>query len=80
MTDSPKDVVEAAFRYYRSQDHDAAFPLYADEFTFLKEQRLLPSAPLEVRCVDRGSVVAGRAVPRAPLGSCRTVPDFAGPA
>ena len=34
MIDSPKSVVEAAFRYYRSQDRDAAFSLYADHFSF----------------------------------------------
>ena len=35
---SPVDVVEAAFRYYRSQDRDAALPLYAGEFTFTSPQ------------------------------------------
>lgn len=34
MTASPTSVVEAAFGYYRSQDRDAAFPLYADDFSF----------------------------------------------
>lgn len=34
MMDSPTSVVEAAFRHYRSQDRDAALPLYADDFTF----------------------------------------------
>jgi ketosteroid isomerase-like protein len=34
MMDSPTSIVEAAFRHYRSQDRDAAFPLYADDFTF----------------------------------------------
>jgi ketosteroid isomerase-like protein len=40
MTDSPAEtagpaeIVEAAFRHYRSQDRAAAFPLYADDFTF----------------------------------------------
>ncbi|MFD7712803.1 nuclear transport factor 2 family protein [Streptomyces sp. NPDC059785] len=34
MSDSASDVVEAAFRHYRSQDRDAAFTLYADDFTF----------------------------------------------
>lgn len=34
MTSSPADVVEAAFRHYRSQDREAAFALYADDFTF----------------------------------------------
>ncbi len=27
-------VVEAAFRHYRSQDREAALPIYADDFTF----------------------------------------------
>lgn len=31
-------VVRAAFRYYRSQDHDAAFALYADDFSFTSPQ------------------------------------------
>ncbi|WP_405876007.1 MULTISPECIES: nuclear transport factor 2 family protein [unclassified Streptomyces] len=34
MINSPTDVVEAAFRYYRSQDREAAFALYADDFSF----------------------------------------------
>ncbi|MCX5558095.1 nuclear transport factor 2 family protein [Streptomyces sp. NBC_00038] len=34
MVNSPTAVVEAAFRYYRSQDRDAAFVLYADDFSF----------------------------------------------
>ncbi|WP_367325593.1 nuclear transport factor 2 family protein [Streptomyces sp. HUAS ZL42] len=34
MTDRPQDVVEAAFRHYRSQDRAAALPLYSDDFTF----------------------------------------------
>ncbi|MET7698713.1 MULTISPECIES: nuclear transport factor 2 family protein [unclassified Streptomyces] len=34
MMDSPTSVVEAAFRHYRSQDRDAALPLYAADFTF----------------------------------------------
>ncbi|MFF4353498.1 nuclear transport factor 2 family protein [Streptomyces sp. NPDC001530] len=38
MTDSPTDVVEAAFRYYRSQDRAAAFALYADDFSFTSPQ------------------------------------------
>ncbi|MER5400966.1 nuclear transport factor 2 family protein [Streptomyces sp. NPDC002599] len=38
MTDSPAHIVEAAFRYYRSQDRDAALPLYADGFSFTSPQ------------------------------------------
>lgn len=38
MIDSPTSVVEAAFRYYRSQDRDAAFALYADDFSFTSPQ------------------------------------------
>jgi ketosteroid isomerase-like protein len=38
MINSPTAVVEAAFQYYRSQDHDTAFPLYADDFTFTSPQ------------------------------------------
>ncbi|MDR6978358.1 ketosteroid isomerase-like protein [Streptomyces sp. 3330] len=38
MIDSPTAIVEAAFRYYRSQDRDAAFPLYAADFTFTSPQ------------------------------------------
>ena len=38
MTGSPTSIVEAAFRYYRSQDRDAAFPLYADGFSFTSPQ------------------------------------------
>ncbi|SES48891.1 SnoaL-like domain-containing protein [Streptomyces sp. yr375] len=34
----PEDVVEAAFRCYRSQDRAAALPLYADDFTFTSPQ------------------------------------------
>jgi len=34
MINSPTDVVEAAFRHYRSQDRTAAFALYADDFSF----------------------------------------------
>ncbi|WP_433454077.1 nuclear transport factor 2 family protein [Streptomyces sp. CA-142005] len=34
MNGSPASVVEAAFRHYRSQDREAALPLYADDFTF----------------------------------------------
>lgn len=34
MSDVATDVVEAAFRYYRAQDRDAAFALYADDFSF----------------------------------------------
>ncbi|PRX90945.1 nuclear transport factor 2 family protein [Allonocardiopsis opalescens] len=34
MSGEPVEVVEAAFRYYRSQDRDAALPLYADDFSF----------------------------------------------
>ncbi|MXM64544.1 DUF4440 domain-containing protein [Streptomyces sp. HUCO-GS316] len=32
------DVVEAAFRCYLSQDRDAAFSLYADDFSFTSPQ------------------------------------------
>ena len=32
------EVVRAAFRYYRAQDREAAFPLYADTFTFTSPQ------------------------------------------
>ncbi|MFI1438869.1 nuclear transport factor 2 family protein [Streptomyces fructofermentans] len=38
MVSSPTDVVEAAFRYYRSQDREAALALYADDFTFTSPQ------------------------------------------
>ncbi|QJT00114.1 nuclear transport factor 2 family protein [Streptomyces asoensis] len=38
MTNSPTVIVEAAFQYYRSQDRDAAFPLYAGDFTFTSPQ------------------------------------------
>ena len=38
MTGSPTDVVEAASRYYLAQDRDAAFPLYADGFSFTSPQ------------------------------------------
>ena len=38
MNDDPTSVVEAAFRFYRSQDRDAALPLYADDFTFTSPQ------------------------------------------
>lgn len=31
---SPTDVVRAAFGHYRAQERDAAFALYADDFTF----------------------------------------------
>ncbi|MFJ2236355.1 nuclear transport factor 2 family protein [Streptomyces sp. NPDC087859] len=34
MNNSPTAVVEAAFRHYRSQDREAAFALYAEDFTF----------------------------------------------
>jgi ketosteroid isomerase-like protein len=34
MINSPTDIVEAAFRHYRSQDREAAFTLYAEDFTF----------------------------------------------
>ncbi|MGW7822346.1 nuclear transport factor 2 family protein [Streptomyces puniciscabiei] len=34
MDGSPASVVEAAFRHYRSQNREAALPLYADDFTF----------------------------------------------
>ncbi|MGV9851714.1 nuclear transport factor 2 family protein [Streptomyces sp. NPDC003442] len=38
MNENPASVVEAAFRYYRSQDREAALPLYADDFTFTSPQ------------------------------------------
>ena len=38
MNGSPASVVEAAFRHYRSQDREAALPLYADDFTFTSPQ------------------------------------------
>ncbi|MFE2180879.1 nuclear transport factor 2 family protein [Streptomyces sp. NPDC059455] len=38
MNEGPTSVVEAAFRYYRSQDREAALPLYADDFTFTSPQ------------------------------------------
>ncbi|MFF4505224.1 nuclear transport factor 2 family protein [Streptomyces sp. NPDC001401] len=34
MIKSPTDIVEEAFRHYRSQDREAAHALYADGFTF----------------------------------------------
>ncbi|MET8806438.1 nuclear transport factor 2 family protein [Streptomyces sp. NPDC004546] len=38
MNGSSASVVEAAFRHYRSQDREAALPLYADDFTFTSPQ------------------------------------------
>ncbi|MEV5279536.1 nuclear transport factor 2 family protein [Streptomyces sp. NPDC051994] len=38
MSDDPVRIVEAAFRYFRSQDREAALPLYADDFTFTSPQ------------------------------------------
>ncbi|MGW3423945.1 nuclear transport factor 2 family protein [Streptomyces phaeochromogenes] len=38
MINNPTAVAETAFHYYRSQDRDAAFPLYADDFTFTSPQ------------------------------------------
>jgi ketosteroid isomerase-like protein len=38
MDDNPAGVVEAAFRCYRSQDREAALPLYSDDFTFTSPQ------------------------------------------
>ena len=38
MIDSTTSIVEAAFRHYRSQDREAAFPLYADDFSFTSPQ------------------------------------------
>ncbi|MEV6050874.1 nuclear transport factor 2 family protein [Streptomyces sp. NPDC052107] len=38
MNGSPASVVEAALRHYRSQDREAALPLYADDFTFTSPQ------------------------------------------
>ncbi|HEY7486263.1 MAG TPA: nuclear transport factor 2 family protein [Streptosporangiaceae bacterium] len=38
MPESPTSVVDAAFRYYRSQDRAAAFALYADDFSFTSPQ------------------------------------------
>ncbi|MGW7253602.1 nuclear transport factor 2 family protein [Streptomyces sp. NPDC054834] len=38
MNGTPAGIVEAAFRYYLSQDREAAFPLYADDFAFTSPQ------------------------------------------
>lgn len=38
MSDNPADVVEAAFRYYLSQDRDAAFAIYGADFSFTSPQ------------------------------------------
>ncbi|WP_369393458.1 nuclear transport factor 2 family protein [Streptomyces sp. CG1] len=38
MNGSPASVVEAAFRYYLSQDREAALLLYTDDFTFTSPQ------------------------------------------
>ncbi|MDP9241072.1 MAG: nuclear transport factor 2 family protein [Actinomycetota bacterium] len=38
MTDSTTAVVQAAFRHYLAEDHDAAFALYADDFSFTSPQ------------------------------------------
>ncbi|WP_030927274.1 nuclear transport factor 2 family protein [Streptomyces sp. NRRL S-646] len=38
MMRSPADVVEAAFRYYWSQDREAALALYAEDFSFTSPQ------------------------------------------
>ncbi|MFE2887029.1 nuclear transport factor 2 family protein [Streptomyces sp. NPDC059272] len=38
MTNSATAIVEASFQHYRSQDRDAAFPLYAGDFTFTSPQ------------------------------------------
>ncbi|MFF4805016.1 nuclear transport factor 2 family protein [Streptomyces sp. NPDC001351] len=38
MVKSPTDVVQAAFRYYRSQDREAALALYAEDFSFTSPQ------------------------------------------
>ncbi|MGW3186003.1 nuclear transport factor 2 family protein [Kitasatospora sp. NPDC001119] len=38
MNGTPASVVEAAFRCYRSQDREAALPLYAEDFTFTSPQ------------------------------------------
>ncbi|MFR9796069.1 nuclear transport factor 2 family protein [Streptomyces sp. MS06] len=38
MVNSPRAVVEAAFRHYRSQDREAALALYADDFSFTSPQ------------------------------------------
>lgn len=35
---NPTDVVRAAFRHYGTQDREAAFALYADDFTFTSPQ------------------------------------------
>ncbi|MFE4977950.1 nuclear transport factor 2 family protein [Kitasatospora sp. NPDC056651] len=38
MNGTPQSVVEAAFRHYRSQDREAALPLYAEDFSFTSPQ------------------------------------------
>ncbi|MGW3071650.1 nuclear transport factor 2 family protein [Kitasatospora sp. NPDC001132] len=38
MNGTPASLVEAAFRHYRSQDLEAALPLYAEDFTFTSPQ------------------------------------------
>ncbi|MFD5436239.1 nuclear transport factor 2 family protein [Kitasatospora sp. NPDC127067] len=38
MNRTPASIVEAAFRCYRSQDREAAVPLYAEDFTFTSPQ------------------------------------------
>ncbi|MBY8339476.1 nuclear transport factor 2 family protein [Streptomyces spinosirectus] len=38
MSESPTQIVEAAFRHYRAQEREAAWPLYADDFTFTSPQ------------------------------------------
>ncbi|MEV7186327.1 nuclear transport factor 2 family protein [Kitasatospora sp. NPDC093102] len=38
MNGTPAGIVEAAFRHYRSQDREAALPLYAEDFTFTSPQ------------------------------------------
>lgn len=38
MTDKPEAVVRAAFQYYLAQDHDSAFALYGDDFSFTSPQ------------------------------------------
>jgi ketosteroid isomerase-like protein len=38
MNQSNVSVVQAAFQHYLTQDRDAAFPLYAEDFTFTSPQ------------------------------------------
>ncbi|GGJ27145.1 nuclear transport factor 2 family protein [Streptomyces brasiliensis] len=56
MDPNPVAVVEAAFRHYRSQNRDAALPLYADDFTFTSPQDdHIGKAPFFDRCFPTAS-------------------------